>query len=493
MSDATQGIPDGNLADGRLVGTPEGIETARKLFAHAKKAEDTRNYDYAIELYVQGLAHWPDAIEEGLKKLRVVATARKLQGGKSASFMMRRKWPTNTRDPNVNLNNGLRLFGFDPSDLGAIEPLLELATKARCDRVGQWICPILNEAVSRSKKLSSSHYQSICDRMLEIGRMAHEFGNFDGAMEIFRANVAVAQIWRRNHPDSSEAHRAESSASGELTIVKGRFDSADKFTESLEDAEKQKDIHDSQKSVTTVDRHQQLIDAARRDWEQNRAITNKLLKLVELLTRTGDMAREKEAVELLEAEYKETDNYVFRARADELRVLKMRRQRSEIERELKKHPNDEELREQLIAFDKKLIETETRVYRDRLAHYPTDLKLKFELAVRLFRLGQYDEAIPLLQQARADGRVRTHSRLYLGRCFFQKHFYEQAVDVLRQGIEEAPSRSDAVFLDLTYWLARSLESSNSPDEAKKAYGEIIQTDYNFRDARQRLERLVESE
>lgn len=493
MSDATQGIPDGGGADGRLVGTPEGIQTAQKLFAHAKKAEDTRNYDYAIELYVQGLAHWPDAIDEGLKKLRVVATARKMQGGKPASFMMRRKWPTHGKDPNVNLNNGLRLFGFDPSDLASIEPLLELAIKSKCDRVGQWVCPILTEALSRSKKLSSNHYQSISEKMLELGRMAREFGNFDGAMEIFRAAVAAAQVWRRHHPDSSEAHRAESSASGELTIVKGRFDSADTFTDSLEDADRQRDIHDSQKSVTTVDRQQQLIDAARRDWEQNKSISNKLLKLVDLLTRSGDDAREKEAIKLLESEYVDTDNYVFRARADDIRVRRLRRERVALERELKKSPNDEELREQLAGFDKKLLETETRVYRDRLGHYPTDLKMKFELAVRLFRLGQYDEAIPLLQQARADGRVRSHSRLYLGRCFFQKHFYDQAVDVLRQAVEESPSRTDKVFLDLTYWLARGLESSNAPDEARKAYGEIIQIDYNFRDARQRLERLVDSD
>ncbi|MCA9257252.1 MAG: hypothetical protein KDA33_16515 [Phycisphaerales bacterium] len=325
MTDASQGIPDGDAASGRLTGTDEGIQTARKLFAHAKKAEDTRNYDYATELYVQGLAQWPDAIDEGLKKLRVVATARKLQGGKPASFMVRRKWPTSGKDSRVNLNNGLRLFGFDPSDLGAIEHVLDLAIKAKCDRVGQWVCPILTEALSRAKKLSSNHYQTICNKMLEMGRMAHDFGNLDGAMDIFRANVAADQVWRRHHHDSSEVHRAESAASGELTIVKGGFDTGENFTGSLEDAAGQREIHDAQKSVTTVDRHQQLIDAARRDWEQNPTIANKLIKLTDLLTRTGDEAREKEAIKLLEDEYVSSENYVYRARADDIRVRRLRR------------------------------------------------------------------------------------------------------------------------------------------------------------------------
>ncbi len=83
-------VEDGAPQD-RLVGSETGKARARKLFEHALKAEETRNYDYAIELYVNGLASWPDAIDEGLKKLRVVATARKLGGGKPAGFLVTRK------------------------------------------------------------------------------------------------------------------------------------------------------------------------------------------------------------------------------------------------------------------------------------------------------------------------------------------------------------------------------------------------------------------
>ena len=92
--DGQAGQADGvGEAAGRLVGTEAGKAKARKLFAHAKKASDTRNYDYAIELYVSGLACWPDAVEEGLKMLRVVATARQLEGGRPPGFMVARKYP----------------------------------------------------------------------------------------------------------------------------------------------------------------------------------------------------------------------------------------------------------------------------------------------------------------------------------------------------------------------------------------------------------------
>ena len=486
-------MPQDAQTGGRLIATPEGVERGRRLFAHAKRAEETRNYDYAVELYVQGLEYWPDAIEEGLKKLRVVATARKNAGGKPASFMMKRKLAPSGKNAAADLNRALHVFALDPTDLASMEQVLELSQKAKCDRVAQWMCPIVTDTLNRTKKLSSSHYLAQCNRMLDLGRMAREFRNYEGALEIFRANVAAAQIWRRHHPDSSDAHRAESDASGELAIVKGRFDSAADFTESLEGRERQQEIQDSDRTTHTVDRHQQLVDSALRDWEQNRNVPNKLLKVVDLLTRTEDEVREKEAVKLLEDEYAASSNYVFRRKADDIRMRRAARGRRMMLGELKRAPDDDELRERLAAHDRRQIELELRIFTERLKHYPTDLGLKYELGLRLFRLGRYDEAIPLFQQARADGRVRLESRLFLGRCFFQKHFYDQAVDVLRQGAEESPSRSAPVYLELTYWLARAFESTGARDDARKAYGEIIQTEYNFRDARLRLEKLVDTD
>ena len=62
--DGQAGQADGvGEAAGRLAATEADKAKARKLFAHAKKASDTRNYDYAVELYVSGLACWPDAVE----------------------------------------------------------------------------------------------------------------------------------------------------------------------------------------------------------------------------------------------------------------------------------------------------------------------------------------------------------------------------------------------------------------------------------------------
>jgi len=474
----------------RLVASEADKAKARKLFAHAKKASETRNYDYAIELYVSGLACWPDAVEEGLKMLRVVATARQLEGGRPPGFLAARKYPTNGKDDLKNLNNALHLFGLNPTNLSYMEQILRLAARMRCDVMAAWVGPVLADAYKSAKKLPASRYQASCEAMDAAAEVAMAYGNDAGAIDLLRANVTTAQIWTFHYPDSSDPPRAESSASGKLTILKGRFDRDEGFTESLKDAEVQQDLHDRDKKVHSFDRSQELIARARREWEADRGVPNKLLTLVDLMTRTESRESEDEAIRLLEEEYASTQNYVFKQKADELLIRQGNRRHRELLAKVKSAPDDTALREQLAEHARRKLAIETKIFEERLEYYPTDLRLKFQLAVRYFLARRVDEAIPLFQQSRSDGRVRAESRLYLGRCFCHKAFYAQAVEILRRGVEELEGRADAVAFDLNYWLARALEANGETDEAMRVYGRVIQFDYNFRDARERMERLV---
>ncbi len=482
--------PGEHGAPARLVGTEEGRAKAHKLFAHAQIAETKRNYDYAIELYVQGLAYWPDAVEEGLKKLRVVATARKQQGGKGPGFLTKRKFPTNGKQIEESLNNALYLFGLDPGDPSAMEEILQLAGRAHCDRVVQWISPVLAEAYDSAAKLSAARYQAACEAMLAAAKVAIEFENDTGAMEILRANVAIAQIWARHYPDSHDPSRALSNASGELAIVKGKFAKAEGFAESLKDAAGQRDLQDRDRRVHTADRNQELIEAARRDWEANRNTPNKLLSLAELLARTETEAGENEAMALLREEYASSRNYIFGFKAEEIEVRQMRRRLRLLQKRREEEPSNAELAEEIRRQRGAILGREIEILEERQRQYPSDLKVKFLLAQRYFDAGRHDDGIPLFQQAVADARVRSESRLFLGRAFLEKRFYEQATGVLRRGLEELETRTGGVALELTYWLGRALEASGDPAGARKAYGSLIQLDYNHRDARLRLERLV---
>jgi len=476
--------------------TPQRHETpdadkakARKWFKHAETVAGTKNYDYAVELYVNGLAIWPDAVDEGLRKLRVVATARRLAGGKPAGFIEASKRSTGGKDYLKSLANGLFLFGKDPSNLSHMEAILHAAAKAKLDRVVQWIAPVICEAISNEKKQPEKRYHELCVSMEAGADLAIALNDYQVAVDILQAGLRVAQVWAQHHPDSSESQKAYSRASSMQTIVKGRFGSGESFVDSVKDAGKQADIRDRDSAVQSVDRMADMIAKARREWDANRELPAKLINLVDLILKREEDDAENEAIALLEEEYAAHSNYTMKLKADDIRMRQLKRHLRRIVAKLKSDPDNEDVRRLYAKYLARQARAEIDIYRERLEKYPTDMRVRFELGTRLFKSKQYDEAIPLFQQAQSDGRHRNESKLYLGRCFLEKGFAAQAVDTLRAGIEQLEVKTDETALELNYWMARGLESDGQTAEARKVYGHLIQLDYNFRDARQRLEAL----
>lgn len=489
MSEETGQTTAGNVPPGLPEPSEATKAEARKWFAHARKAAETRNYDYAIELYVNGLALWPNAIEEGLKPLRVAGTARRLAGGKPAGFLAARKRPTSGKDVPKAMNNALYLFGMDPTGVSHMELIVQLAAKARCIGVVQWMAPVLNDAYGSAKKASESRYAAACAGMGAAADLAMQAKQDETGMAILQANISVAKIWAEHYPTSAAAEKARSDAIGKLTIVKGHFGSADGFQESLKDAELQHDLHDRDKAVHSEDRTAELITRARAEWESSRNVPAKLIKLVDLMLRTQDDGTENEAVGLLEKEYASGKDYIFKQKADDIRIRQMNRHRRELIARIKAAPGDPAARAAFAKQATQQVQKEIEIYEDRQRQYPSDMRIRFMLATRLFAARRLDEAIPLFQQTQSDGRCRGESRLYIGRCFYEKKFYDQAIGTLQRATEEQESKDNALTMELHYWLARSLEASDRRAEAMQVYGHLIEVDYNYQDARQRLEKL----
>ncbi|GMU34050.1 MAG: hypothetical protein AMXMBFR20_19220 [Planctomycetia bacterium] len=463
---------------------------ARKFFEHAKKAGETRNYDYAVKLYTDGLAIWPEAVEEGLKPLWAAAMARKLDGGKPAGFLAARKLPVNDKNPLKNLGNALHLFGLDPSSITHMENILWLATQARRYLVVWWIVRILVQAYDTGKKLPATNYSTACQAMDAAAELAIQGGDAQIQMDILSRLIDVTQIWNRHYPDSMEAPKVRSNASGKLTITKGRFTREGTFVDSLLDGEAQQDIRDRDAGVRPEERLRAMIAKAHAEWQANREVPNKLLAVIDLMTRLDDPQSDGEAINLLDEEYKSSKNYIFKARADDVRIRMSNRRLRALKEAAAADPANKQAQEQALAFAAKQNDVEIAIFTERVATYPTDMKHKFQLGVRLFKANRFDEAIPLFQLSQMDGRSKHESRLYLGRCFFEKNFMEQAVSTLSTAIEGIDVETGKLATELNYWLGRGLEQLQRFDEARKVYGHLIQIDYNYRDARQRLQKLV---
>src|SRR5262249_43662764 len=121
--------------------------------------------------------------------------------------------------------------------------------------------------------------------------------------------------------------------------------------------------------------------------------------------------------------------------------------------------------------------------------YPTDSSFRFQMAARMFALGHYNDAIPVLQNVRSDPKYKGEAGVYLGRSFLMSGFIDEAVETLKTVIDEYPHKGDSKSKDMYYYYGRALEEHKDSAAAIKAYSQLAQWDFNFKDVQARIKKL----
>jgi tetratricopeptide (TPR) repeat protein len=228
---------------------------------------------------------------------------------------------------------------------------------------------------------------------------------------------------------------------------------------------------------------EELIASARAAYEASPQERKVVYDLVDLLCRRDDEREEKEAIGILVKAYKETNEYPFRLRAEDIRIRQLTRRQRALkdagEKEALRHHKSEQLKFELSVF------------KERVRQYPTDMRVRYKYGELLFKAGRFDDAIPVLQEARNDPKARFQCSLFIGRCFFEKGYHSQAIETFKEAIAGKETPDDSAGKELHYWLGRAYESDGQTPDALKTYGQLIQWDYNYRDGdvRKRIDGL----
>lgn len=458
-------------------------EKARECFHKAQGLVSAKNYDYAIELFISGLEHWPDAVEEGHKPCRAAALFR---GKAKISFTDKMKLSTGGKDAKKAMLNAEMLLSKEPQNIGYMEALFKNAQKAGCYDTTMWIGEIYEDAAVREPKTSIARFQLLRDTYERLADEVKEIKPLVAISAMERAVEALTKMRNLKPTDGAIANDLRDMA-GKLTILKGNYSNAESFRDSVDDAEQQKEIYDKDRLVTDADRFEELIVNAQKRYDENPTEQRAINELVDLLCRREAEAEENRAIGVLVNAYKQTEDYRFKSRAYDIRI-KQKRRAERAARDAGDQEKHRKLKAESLQF-------ELSVFKDRIKHYPTDLRYKYEYGRRLFETGRFDDAIPLLQEARADRKVRFQCSLWIGRCFFEKNYYSQAADTLREAIASYEMREDDLGKQLHYWLGRTYEGAGQTEDALKVYGQLIQWDYNYRkgDVRKRIDDLRSSQ
>jgi len=435
--------------------------SGKAFFDRADEVAETGNWDFAIEMYLQGIQREPDNLTRGHEPLRKVSLKRKSQGGKSPGFRDQFKHRP-TKDPLQNLLNAEYLLAKEPGSIPHMVQVLQAAKALELPAVAKWICDILLETQRQGKP---------------NGKILRLLVQTYHDIEQYALAIQACDMARQLSPDDPQLQEALKELSAKYTIQKGRYGQEGDFTKGVADLDRQKALMEKDRMVQSKDYIAHRIEETRKDYLQTPTAAGKINAYVDALLKPEDESYENEAVDVLRKAYKDTGVYQFKMRIGEIRIKQMTRQYRKLVESGNKQAAAEHARKQLAY--------ELKEFTERAENYPTDLAVKYELGRRQFLAGQYDEAIASLQQAQRDPRRHVTAMNYLGQAFARKQWFREAADTFRRAL--TVDMTETREKELRYSLGDVLEQMGELEPAQEEFSRVAQVDFNYKDVHQRLD------
>lgn len=435
---------------------------AKVFFDRADQVAETGNWDFAIELYLEGITRDPGNIERGHQPMRQVSLNRKAKGGKSAGFMEQLKRRPG-KDPLTNLLNAEYLLAKEPGDEANMVAALKAAADLDLRDLTQWVADILMESQKLSARKNRAHLMLLKDAY--------------AALELYDRALLAVQMAQQAAPNDPQLAEFAKDLSVKNVIKKGQFDKEGDFRKGVKNDAAQQELIQKDSLVKSESFLRQQINKARGEYEATPTVPGKITGLVEALLKTEEEGDENEAIDVLAKAHKDTGAYQFKAKIGDIKVRQMtRRYRNLL-------AGNEKV--QAAELAKQILEFELAEYKERAANYPTDLGIKYELGRRYLLSGDYDNAIGSFQQAQRDPRRHVASLNYLGQAFAKKQWFREASETFERALQS--EMGEERKKEILYHLAEVSEKLNDLSKAQGLYSDLAQMDFNYRDVRTRLE------
>ncbi len=451
-----------------------GLDKARAFFTRAEEVASTDNFDYAIDLYLDGLRFSPDALEDGHAPLRKLAIIRQGKGGKKPSMIeiIRHK---GGKTPLEEMLNAEFLLAKDPDNLSYAETMLKAAIAGVYYRTAEWIALLIFEANKASAKPSFSAYILLKESYAK--------------MQMFTKAVAACDLAVQLRPNDDQLRDELRNLCASMTMEKGKYGKASDFRGSINNKEAQDRLHSQDAVIKTVDVKQQTVQEARKRLEESRYSPVIVLELADALADLETEVGYKEAFELLDKYYGQTKDFSFKRRQGELKLRLFRAQIRLLAPRLKADPENLAAKEQMAALTAAMDRAELEHYRLCEENYPTDMRFKYEYGRCLIRAQQFDQAIPLFQEAQKDPKLHLLAMDKMGLSFLLKGWHEDAIDIFQKALDACQTQESVVAKDIKYNLARTYEAVGRKQEALELYRKLAQLDFSYKDVGQRIDFL----
>jgi tetratricopeptide (TPR) repeat protein len=449
---------------------------AKVFFDRGSQVARAGQWDYAIEMYMQGLALDPEAMDAH-QQLRDIALKRKVSGGKKMGMFEAMKFGTGGKDAKQNFLNAERQLAFEPGDTSLMTTMMENAYKAGAFDTTMWIAKILVQALD------------------DAGQKSGDFSKYMKARDTYRnlkrpsEAVEVSARLLRMKPDDSDLKDAHRALAAEEAMAKGKYQTATSFRDSVRDKEGQQKLIESDKDIGNVDYLEKMVLDAEAQLAADPNEQGKMAKVIDALRKIGTPASEARAFERAQQFFAQTRAFRFQMVAHDIRLRQLEAEDRAKRAELAKAPTDAEKKQAYLEWYAQRAEEELNIFTEVAGQYPTETKWKFQMAERLVRLKRFVDAIPIYQEAVNDPKLRNEAKLKLGQAFLEAEFYDEAADTLKDLMEGYEIQGDTTAKEIYYWHGRANEAKNTIPEALKSYSQVMKWEFNYRDVQKRIKEL----
>jgi tetratricopeptide (TPR) repeat protein len=470
-------IEDNNKESRPALEFPPELKTrAQEFFTKASEVAYALQYDYAIELYLDGLSFWPEAINAGHKALREIALRRQAAGGKKSGFGDGSKYKkASSKHPKDAMLKAEYLLSKDPANQCHMADMVKAAVEAGYLQTAHWMADMLFDANMRSGKPAFQTYIFLRDIYTRL--------------ETYPRALQACQLAQQLKPDEDSLADVLRDLSAQATMQQGKYEDGSDFRDSIKNRDAQEKLQSQEQTVRSGAVLKDAIVQARAEYQAQPDAHDKIEKLVKALCDTENTESENEAIEILEKSYVRLKQFSYKQRSGEISMKQMRRKIRQLQEAIKKNPQDKELDEQLNQASSQASQAELDHYKLCVENYPTDKRLKYEYGKCLLHGKKFDEAIPMFQEARNDPRHKIPALNAIGQCFFYKQWYPDAVESFQQAFDLLDNKEDALGKELLYNLGRAYEADGQTEKALNCYRRVAQIDFNYRDARSRVDSL----
>jgi tetratricopeptide (TPR) repeat protein len=450
--------------------SPEQRRVAAGQFERANQVITTGNHDYGIQLLLTCCKIDPASIIYRQKLRQAVKTKYRnnlrgssLAGLSTIPIKIRLRKALRRENYLRVLEYGEQVLSHNPWDTPA-----QLAMAEAFEALGLLDLAVWTLDQARQKDAMDAKV----NRALAV--LYEKRGNFTQAM-------ALWQLVKKAVPKDLEAQHKAKDLAASATIARGRYEEAiQNNNQQTETAEEHPALAQTQQAIAPAeDRNAKEASVLRARIEADPGNANTYLQLANLY-RKADQPDRARAV-LQEGLVPTRSQFELAITLAELEIEPFHQNLAVTEEKLRGGAGDPELLNIRARLEQEINNRELNLFRQKAERYPTEMNHRFELGVRLLRVGQTDEAIKELQAARNDPRLHGRALVYLGYCFKSRHNWRLAQRNFEEALQHLAANEVSLRKEIMFQLAQGYAEAGDLSHAIEQGYELANLDFGYHD------------